>query len=81
MTSVTDIPDWTYSEAGLPYDPKLGAPSPEVYARLLKASPVSHVDAIRCPVLLQIGDKDLRVPPSQGYWLYYTLKARGVEVE
>ncbi len=32
-------------------------------------------------MLLLIGSKDLRVPPSNGYEYYHTLKALGKEVE
>ena len=39
------------------------------------------MDQIRCPVLLQIGAKDLRVPPSQGLRYYQFLKSRGVTTE
>ena len=31
-----------------------------------EASPISRVDAVKCPSLMIIGQKDLRVPPNQG---------------
>ncbi|CAG0916367.1 unnamed protein product [Notodromas monacha] len=81
MLAVTDIPDWVYVESGLEYKQDKGPLSADSYARMMAMSPFAHIDKIRCPVLLQIGDNDLRVPPSQGYSMYYALKARGVEVE
>lgn len=31
-----------------------------------ESSPISKVDAVKCPSLMIIGQKDLRVPPNQG---------------
>ena len=50
--------------------------SPEIYANLLSASPISHVDSIKIPVLLLVGSVDRRVAPSQGGDFYHALKAR-----
>src|SRR5262245_23053399 len=46
-----------------------------------KHSPMFHVKNARTPSLIQHGEKDDRVPVSQGYELYNALKRRGVEVQ
>ncbi|KAG8829257.1 hypothetical protein FRC17_006885 [Serendipita sp. 399] len=77
MISTTDIPDWTDVECGRQYDP--GALlSPESYSNLYALSPIQYVDKVQTPVLLNIGDVDQRVPPSQGKEYYHLLKARGM---
>ncbi|KAG8829241.1 hypothetical protein FRC17_006913 [Serendipita sp. 399] len=77
MISTTDIPDWTDVECGRQYDP--GALlTPESYSNLYALSPVQYVDKVQTPVLLNIGDVDQRVPPSQGKEYYHLLKARGM---
>ncbi len=81
MAAATDMPDWVYVESGLPYAHDVDPISCDEYGMMMDASPVSFVNSIRCPVLFQIGDNDLRVPPSQGYSMYYMLKARGAKVE
>ena len=79
---VTDIPDWCYHEAGLPYPPWVGAAAcgltPEAFAKMRDASPITRVDMVRTPALMLIGKKDKRVPPPQGWEWYYALRARGV---
>ncbi|MCL4854561.1 MAG: prolyl oligopeptidase family serine peptidase, partial [Bryobacteraceae bacterium] len=47
----------------------------------LERSPMYHAKAITTPTLILHGDADLRVPISQGYELYNTLKRRGVTAE
>jgi dipeptidyl aminopeptidase/acylaminoacyl peptidase len=82
MISDTDIPDWCYLEAGLPYDlashPTL---TPDVYKTMYEKSPVSVAHAVKTPVLLLLGKDDRRVPPSQGKNWGEGLKARGGDVE
>ncbi|KAL4071637.1 Alpha/Beta hydrolase protein [Scleroderma yunnanense] len=74
--AASDIPDWAYAEFGLPYGPGTHI-TPELYAKLYAASPIAHVDKVCTPVLLLIGEDDLRVPPSQGKGFYHALKGRG----
>ena len=76
MVGVTDIPDWCAVEGAVPES--WPAP-PEVLAKLWAKSPVARVDDIEAPVLLAIGLKDRRVPPSQGIDFYHALRARGKE--
>ncbi|KAG8839764.1 hypothetical protein FRB91_006812, partial [Serendipita sp. 411] len=77
MTSTTDIPDWTDVECGTPYNPA-ALLLPENYSNLYSMSPIQYVDKVQTPVLLNIGDVDQRVPPSQGKEYYHLLKARGM---
>ena len=44
-------------------------------------SPISHVHKVKCPTIVLIGLKDLRVPPYQGFEWSRALKANGVHVE
>ena len=76
MMMVTDIPDWTFVESGLPYQQGT-IPTPEILSEMVKKSPVSHLKNVKAPVLLLVGGKDMRVPPSQGKSYYRLLKANG----
>jgi len=80
MAMVTDIPDWCYHEAGLPYSTKTPASglTPLEFEKMRACSPITLVDTVKTPALLNIGSLDKRVPPPQGWEWYYALKARGV---
>lgn len=78
--STTDIPDWYFSEFGLPYEPTT-IMTPSYYAKLFAASPISHVDNVRARVLLFLGEIDLRVSPTNSITYYHALKSRGKAVE
>ncbi|KAJ3537442.1 hypothetical protein NM688_g6689 [Phlebia brevispora] len=78
--STSDIPDWYYEESGLSFA-ATSVVTPEVYDRLFKMSPSAHVDAVRVPVIILIGEKDQRVAPTQGRNYYHALKARGKDVQ
>ena len=80
MASVSDIPDWAYAEFGISFGPRSLLTS-DIFEKLQKASPIAHVDAVKAPVLLLVGDIDQRVPPSQSKIYYHALKGRGKEVE
>ncbi|XP_055332807.1 acylamino-acid-releasing enzyme-like [Paramacrobiotus metropolitanus] len=73
----TEIPDWGYVECGLEYrydDP----PIIPMYSQLIARSPIVHAHKVTTPTLILIGEKDRRVPPTQGMELYRALKLRGV---
>ena len=53
-------------------------PTPELYTRMHSMSPVAHIDKVRAPTLVLVGQVDRRVPPSQSVEYYKALKARGV---
>jgi dipeptidyl aminopeptidase/acylaminoacyl peptidase len=79
MVGVTDIPDWSYCESGLDYDVyHLPTPTPSAMTAMLEKSPIRYIDQVKCPVLMLIGAKDLRVPPSQGLRYVRYLKSRKV---
>ncbi len=78
--SSSDIPDWYFEESGIPFEPTSLVTS-EVYAKLWAMSPLSHVDKVRTPTLLLLGDQDARVSPTQGKSFYHALKGRGRDVE
>jgi len=80
MVTETDIPDWCYCEGGGDYD-AAHMPSGEDYKKFFEMSPVSHATKIKTPLLMLLGLKDLRVPPSQGLNFHRTLKARGVKTK
>lgn len=44
-------------------------------------SPIQHAHKVKAPTLLQVGSKDLRVPPHQSKEYYNRLKANGVTVK
>jgi dipeptidyl aminopeptidase/acylaminoacyl peptidase len=74
FTGTTDIPremslvHW----ALLPYDdPQLA----------WERSPLAYIKNAKTPSLVVHGEKDLRVPPSQGWEIYRALKHAGVETE
>lgn len=51
---------------------------PERYIRM---SPLAHAGNITTPELILHGEADIRVPTSQGYEVYNTLKRKGVPTE
>jgi dipeptidyl aminopeptidase/acylaminoacyl peptidase len=71
----SDIPDWIYTEFGLDFSPE-ALMTPATYRKLFEASPIAHVDRVRAPVLLLLGEDDLRVVPTQGMRFYHALKGR-----
>ena len=57
MCGVTDIPDWTWNEGGLPY--QWGAADPATMDLMWNKSPISHVGNVTAPVFLMIGGLSL----------------------
>jgi acylaminoacyl-peptidase len=72
MSDSTDIGDWCQAEAGA---------GKRDYAKMLACSPMAHVDKVRVPVLLLVGEVDRRVPPAQSVEYYRALKQHGCKVE
>ena len=93
MVSISDIPDWCWTEAvGIPKegnatDPRASDPSaipvatPAALARMAEASPIRFVaeGRVKAPTLLLLGVKDKRVPKENGLEYHYALKATGVQ--
>lgn len=72
MANVSDIPEWTYCETGVPaISAKTGlalSPDPDAFAAMWRASPVSRVvkNGTRPGrTILFVGAGDRRVPPEQ----------------
>ncbi|KAG1777956.1 Alpha/Beta hydrolase protein [Suillus placidus] len=61
------------SDAPTPPTPLM---TPQTYNTLFTASPIAHVDNITAPVLIFIGEDDLRVVPGQGIGFYHAIKGR-----
>ncbi|GMH64753.1 hypothetical protein TrRE_jg11191, partial [Triparma retinervis] len=82
MTTATDIRDWCDVEALGAYDfGNFRAAGKEELAKMYDASPCRWAKDVKGKVLVAIGMKDLRVPPSQGLEYYHELKSRGVGVK
>jgi acylaminoacyl-peptidase len=54
--------------------------SPAALAAMRTASPLAHIDAVKAPVMVLLGAKDRRVPPSNGMAYSHALRERGVPV-
>jgi len=52
--------------------------SKDVLMKLSECSPIKHVQKVQAPTLLLLGEKDLRVPSSQGLAYFHHLKKNGV---
>ncbi|KAK5582321.1 hypothetical protein RB653_003904 [Dictyostelium firmibasis] len=82
MSTLSDIPDWCFFEAGVnipdPSSQYHTLPSIEEIEKMRKCSPSFHIEKVKIPSLLALGDSDLRVPPSQGLLYYRMLRERDV---
>ena len=78
--SISDIPDWYYEESGVSYSAN-ALITPQLYEQLFSISPIAHIDKVRAPLVILIGEKDQRVAPTQGRNYYHALKARGKDVK
>ncbi|RGB38280.1 Alpha/Beta hydrolase protein [Rhizophagus diaphanus] len=78
MATITDIPDWCFSEIGLPFsltNPPIVKPSD--YKLMYENSPINNIDKVKTPTLLMLGSEDKRVPHNDGLNWYYYLKGKG----
>lgn len=78
MSIISDIPDWSFLEATATEYTQIGEPNSEHLLKMREVSPIQHAHKVKAPTLLQIGSKDLRVPPSQGLEYYHRLRANGI---
>lgn len=78
MNASTDIPDWiqacVFNE---PLDQS--CLTTEQVKMIHERSPISVVHNVKAPMLIMVGEVDLRVPPHQSYKYMHALKQRGVE--
>ncbi|XP_065171238.1 acylamino-acid-releasing enzyme-like [Atheta coriaria] len=77
MSGASDIPDWCYVEAGFEYS-QVGPIRDDILLAMRAKSPIVHAHKVKAPTLLQIGTKDLRVPPFQGMDYFHRLKANNI---
>lgn len=85
----TDIPDWSFFEAGMNWEWKNPAfpPSMEQIDTMLKVSPSSRLSEASCdflfvpPTLVMLGIQDRRVITSNGHRWAEKLKSKGIECE
>jgi len=80
MSMVSDIPDWCFFESGLPYSYNK-IPSASDYSIMLEKSPVVRIPNIKAPILIFVGERDARVPSSQGKAFYRLLKGNQKEAK
>ncbi|XP_022176208.1 acylamino-acid-releasing enzyme-like isoform X1 [Myzus persicae] len=79
MFGLTDVPDWTITEAGYNFSEVDSlANSKEILMKLADCSPCKNVHKVQAPTLLLLGEKDLRVLPCLGLAYYHLLKKHGV---
>lgn len=81
MFSISDIPDWCHVEVTgeSSYDfTTFQVPTPNDLQLAYSKSPIRYIDAVKTPILLCLGGKDRRVPPSQGLEYHHALTSRGV---
>jgi dipeptidyl aminopeptidase/acylaminoacyl peptidase len=50
-------------------------------AKLVERSPITHMDKVRCPMLVMQGSNDPRVPQEESDQVVERLRARGIPVE
>jgi len=79
--SISDIADLYYlSDAGEVTEEYFGLPWEET-ALYGKYSPITHVEAVKTPLLIQHGESDRRVPVQQAEKFYRALRKLGKTVE
>eukprot|EP01133_Synstelium_polycarpum_P001163 gene1163-1332_t len=82
LSMLSDIPDWSYFEAGIIPDETTHqypvVPSLAQLEQMRKCSPIHHLSNMNVPTLVLLGGKDLRCPPSQGLLLHHSLVQKGV---
>ncbi len=79
LSTVSDISDWTFNQAGLNF--VYHSPTPEELKTMFEKSPISQLKNVKAPVYLMIGKGDLRCHPSQGIEFYRNLKALDKNVD
>jgi len=77
--AVTDLPGMYASDVTMGRKRAYGAEIFEDLDRINRWSPSAHMASYETPTLVIAGDKDYRVPVTQGLELYGILKAKGVE--
>nr|XP_026693790.1 acylamino-acid-releasing enzyme-like [Ciona intestinalis] len=79
IVGVSDIRDWAFCVAGCKFTYDACVTS-DMYNTMLTVSPIMHVDDVKTPVMIMLGEADLRVPISQSHEYARMLRARGKTV-
>ena len=79
MVGVTDIPDWCYLECGHEYTQSTILTG-EVLDSMLSKSPIIYAKEVQASLLIFLGERDCRVPNSQGLAYFRLLKSLGRDV-
>ncbi|KAJ8906257.1 hypothetical protein NDN08_002750 [Rhodosorus marinus] len=84
MAGGTEIPEWSYYESASSKEFAPGSypppPTAEDLAKMLAISPIALVENVKAPTMLQVGEKDLRVPPQQSMEWMRALRRNGTTV-
>ncbi|KAJ7473193.1 Alpha/Beta hydrolase protein [Mycena latifolia] len=72
-SSPEGFPEAAESNRPLPLSPRR---TPAESQRIFSSSPIAYVDAVTAPVLLHLGDSDLRMTPTHGLEYYHALKGK-----
>ena len=80
MVGVTDIPDWCYFVCGHEYTQSTILTG-EVLDSMLSKSPIVYAKEVQASQLIFIGERDCRVPNSQGLAYFRLLKSLGKDVK
>ena len=54
-------------------------PDLQTYSKLYSMSPVAHINQVKTPTMVMLGEDDRRVPPCLGIEFHKALLAKGVE--
>ncbi|HEX5238714.1 MAG TPA: S9 family peptidase [Sphingomicrobium sp.] len=73
---------WQHEDALLQAYQKSLLGSPDQYPKVYDAtSPLTYIDAVKAPLLVQQGDNDIRVPPGQAKQVVEALRKKGNTVD
>uniref|UniRef100_A0A0G4GVC0 acylaminoacyl-peptidase n=1 Tax=Chromera velia CCMP2878 TaxID=1169474 RepID=A0A0G4GVC0_9ALVE len=75
MIGVSDIPDWVFAEASNEeFD--FQVPTETNVLQFRRASPLQYVHQVKTPLIVAIGQRDIRVPPSNGRDYFQYMRAQ-----
>ena len=78
MSAATDIPDWI-AACVFNQDLDQSVLTSEQVQTIHQRSPISVVHNVKAPMMIMVGEIDLRVPPHQSYRYMHALKERKVD--
>lgn len=66
-------------EAGLDHFVPGTIPDISKYSKLYSMSPVAHINCVKTPTMIMLGEDDRRVPPCLGVEFHKALLSKGVK--